>query len=103
MKGKKRTPIAPERLAELRTMPYADYLKTPEWCRRRAVQLMLADHRCMLCNSPADLEVHHRSYANLGAEKRYDLIVLCGGENGCHRLFHRHRRLARPVEGQVRV
>jgi 5-methylcytosine-specific restriction endonuclease McrA len=83
-------PISPQRLAELRALPYSDYLKTPEWNRRRQVALKIAEHRCQLCNSEDSLTVHHRSYRNLGAEKYTDLIVLCWP---CHQLFHERRRL----------
>ena len=84
--------ITPERLAELRAMPYSEYIKSPEWNRRRQVALKIAEYRCQLCNSPDELTVHHRSYEHLGAEKYTDLIVLCWP---CHKLFHEHRRLVR--------
>ncbi len=87
--------ISEARLAELRAMPYAEYIKSPEWNRRRQVALKIAEHRCQLCNSPDELTVHHRSYEHLGAEKYADLIVLCWP---CHKLFHEHRRLV-PIGG----
>lgn len=36
------TAITPERAAELRAMPYADYLKTPEWDARRLGKILAA-------------------------------------------------------------
>jgi hypothetical protein len=87
----KRQPVTLERLAELRAMPYTDYLRTQEWLRRRAVKLEVAEHRCQLCNSGEGLQVHHRTYERLGCEKMSDLLVLC---RPCHTLFHEHRRLA---------
>ncbi len=89
---RKKTPITPERLAELRTMKYSDYLRTPEWYRRRAVALKIAEHRCQLCYSQEGLTIHHRTYERLGAERMTDLLVLC---RECHTLFHQHRRLVR--------
>jgi 5-methylcytosine-specific restriction endonuclease McrA len=77
----KRQKITPERLAELRAMPYQDYLKTQEWLRRRAAKLEIAEHRCQLCNGIQDLQVHHRTYERLGGEKMSDLLVLC---SECH-------------------
>jgi hypothetical protein len=74
------------RLAELRAMPYADYLRTPEWQRTRAAALMRAQHRCVLdARHTARLEVHHSSYDRLGAELASDLAVLC---HSCHWLHH---------------
>jgi 5-methylcytosine-specific restriction endonuclease McrA len=89
---RKKTPITPERLAQLKSMPYHDYLKTPEWYRRRAVTLKIAEFKCMLCFSPDELTVHHRTYERLGQERMTDLLVLC---RECHELFHRNRRLVR--------
>jgi len=87
-----RRQITPERVAELRAMPYADYLKTPEWHQRRAVALKVFAYRCQLCNSSESLQVHHRAYDRLGQEHWIDLVVLC---DACHTLFHTHRRLCR--------
>jgi restriction endonuclease Mrr len=86
------TPVADElpaqRLAELQTMPYDEYLRTPEWKQTRAVALVHADHRCALDpEHPGQLEVHHRYYERRGAELPNDLIVLC---HACHQLHHKH-------------
>ncbi len=56
----KREKTSPERIAELRAMPYSDYLRTQEWIRRRAVKLQIAEYRCQLCNTSESLNVHHR-------------------------------------------
>ena len=84
-----------ERLAELRAMPYPQYLRTPEWRRTRAAALLRAGNACSLdVTHTEDLEVHHRTYERLGAELMTDLTVLC---HACHQLYHRengrpHRR-----------
>jgi 5-methylcytosine-specific restriction endonuclease McrA len=96
--SRRRQPITPERIAVLRAMPYRDYLKTQEWIRRRAVELKIVAYRCQVCNGGEDLQVHHRSYENLGCEKRVDLIVLC---KHCHALFHERRALVK--EGKTLV
>ncbi len=80
-------PIPGWRLAELRTMPYREYLRTPEWRRARAAALVRAGFCCAL--DPAhveNLEVHHRTYERLGAEHADDLLVLC---QDCHQLHHK--------------
>ena len=71
-------------------MTYDAYLQTPEWRSRREWALERAGHRCQVCNGDDALQVHHRSYENLGAELPGDLIVLC---DDCHGLFHRMGRL----------
>lgn len=81
------TVVDAERLARLRTMPYREYLRTPEWRRTRAGALVRAGQACSLdVTHTEDLEVHHRTYERLGAELVGDLIVLC---RPCHRLHHR--------------
>lgn len=88
----RRPEITEERRAVLASMAYQDYLKTPEWYRRRAVVLKFAGNRCQVCNSEKQpLHIHHRSYQHRGTEPISDLICLC---DECHSLFHRNRRLA---------
>jgi 5-methylcytosine-specific restriction endonuclease McrA len=64
---------------------YQFYLQSDHWKEVRRDALMRADHRCQLCNSETDLEVHHRTYARLGWEDEGDLIALC---RDCHRRHH---------------
>src|SRR5918994_4687352 len=67
-----------QRLLELRTMPYEEYLRTFEWRGRRERKLEAADYRCQFCNRyRKSLDVHHRTYDNLGQELDSDLIVVC--------------------------
>jgi 5-methylcytosine-specific restriction endonuclease McrA len=80
-----------ERSRELRTMPYRDYLQTPEWQTTRSNALRRARFRCQACAEGGNLHVHHRTYVRRGAEYASDLIVLCAD---CHRVFHERRSLA---------
>jgi 5-methylcytosine-specific restriction endonuclease McrA len=73
------------RLDQLRTMPYQDYLQTPEWQEKRGYALELALHRCQMCNSEKSLQVHHRTYERRGHEDLEDLTVLC---KPCHEKHH---------------
>lgn len=73
------------RAEELQTMPYREYLKTPEWLETRISKLKSASFRCQLCNVGGQLDVHHRTYERRGAEWSSDLIVLC---RNCHGKFH---------------
>lgn len=78
--------VVPDRLDELRVMPYDEYLRTPEWRQTRATALVRSDHQCAMDPRHAGpLDVHHRSYERLGAELPSDLIVLC---RSCHQLHH---------------
>lgn len=69
---------------ELRSVPYTDYLQSPEWRAKREKALRFAGYRCQLCNSPKNLQVHHRTYERLGNERLSDLTVLCAD---CHDTF----------------
>jgi 5-methylcytosine-specific restriction endonuclease McrA len=77
---------APDRLVELNTMAYREYLRTPEWRQVRAAALLRAGNACALDTTHTeDLEVHHRTYERRGAELPTDVIVLC---RECHRVHH---------------
>jgi hypothetical protein len=74
------------RSLELATMPYADYLKTPEWDERRKTAYSRAQFRCQVCNQSVPLHAQHRTYERRGNEEPDDLVALC---ERCHMLFHR--------------
>lgn len=61
------------------------YLISDHWQKKRAEALAHANWACQLCNQKELLNVHHRTYENLGCENIQDLIVLCGL---CHDKFH---------------
>jgi hypothetical protein len=69
----------------LRTMPYPDYLRTPEWAERRRGALRRAGHACETCSAQGRLHVHHRTYERRGEERVDDLAVLC---EDCHLAVH---------------
>lgn len=76
---------ARQRVHELRTMPYLEYLQTPEWQERRKAALKRAGYSCQVCNRRRELHVHHRTYERRGEELARDLITLC---DDCHALYH---------------
>lgn len=91
LEWERRTKQHQSRLFELKTMPYADYLQTPEWTAIRNGKLRSAHYKCQVCNTGnPPLNVHHRHYRNRGNENPQDLIVLC---QPCHELFHENGRL----------
>jgi len=69
---------------------YVDYIQSDKWKRKRKIALKRAGYRCQMCNSPHSLQVHHRTYERFGNENMTDLTVVC---NGCHLLFHSHRKV----------
>lgn len=79
-----------QRKNELRTMPYREYLQTPEWKERRYQHLKSVGFLCQICNHDGRLDIHHRTYENRGDERRQDLIALC---RDCHDLFHSEGKL----------
>lgn len=90
-----------KRLAKLRAMPYHLYLRTPEWRRARAAALLRSGYACSLdVNHTERLEVHHRTYENLGAERPVDLLVLC---HACHELHHKAYGLPRREGSEPRA
>lgn len=84
------------REVELASMPYGDFLLTPEWRSMRLRAIRSADFACQVCNGSGALDVHHRTYERRGRELPGDLVVLCWE---CHRLFHKGGRLRDPGAG----
>lgn len=69
----------------LRSMPYDEFLKSPEWRETRRLALQRVGHRCQKCGATKRLQVHHLTYLRRGAEDLDDLEVLC---RGCHEAEH---------------
>lgn len=72
-------------LEEKQGKKYAEYLQTPHWRRTRNRALMRAGYACEDCGKRAGLQVHHLTYARIGAELPADLCVLC---DDCHSDAH---------------
>ena len=65
---------------------YDKYLRSSEWQEKRQERLALDNHKCAFCKSTENLNVHHRTYENLGNEDvRHDLVTLC---KKCHKEVH---------------
>ena len=77
---------------------YTEYLKTERWQQKRQQAIEFWGERCMVGDSPEALNVHHRTYRNLGNEHILDLVVLC---SDCHALFH--GKLKRDAEHSISV
>lgn len=81
------------RAVGLRALPYDEYLKTDHWQQVRQEAHKRDGGRCRVCNSPENLNVHHRTYERLGEELPDDVTTLC---QPCHEMFHANLKLARP-------
>lgn len=67
---------------------YVRYLSSAAWARKRAEILVRAAGTCEACGvavPEGEAEVHHVTYARVGAERPEDLVALCPG---CHRRAH---------------
>lgn len=75
------------------------YLRSEHWRETRAAALERAEHRCQVCNSAKQLDVHHRTYERLGEERPADLTVLC---RTCHDRHHRNYNVVTLAPGKRR-
>lgn len=66
------------------------HMDSPYWKQLKLDRLALSDNKCELCKSTYFLQLHHTSYIRLGCEKLSDVVILCGGPDGCHQLQHDH-------------
>jgi len=68
-------------------MSYNDYLTTDYWKAVAGAVKARAGWKCQVCNSPLDLNAHHRTYEHQGNELNHleDLVCLC---RRCHATFH---------------
>ena len=90
-RGWKFPDVSPGRRRALIAMAQDDYqqfLDTDEWQRWAWIMKDHFKYKCQACNSPNQLEVHHRTYGSVGRECPGDLTVLC---RECHQLIHDHR------------
>lgn len=71
-------------------MNYHEYLQSDDWKHKRD-RRVAADGECQICGRPFDLEVHHKTYANVPYENAEDLITLC---RSCHAKVEKQKRYA---------
>ena len=80
---------------------YQDYLKSEYWQTVTKAVKARAGWKCQICNSPHDLNAHHRTYDNRGNELNHldDLTCLC---RRCHAIFHGKTQDAESHEIRIR-
>ncbi len=65
---------------------YTAYLGSLTWKEKRAKRLEFDDHKCQGCTLMGFLDVHHKTYKNIGDENvAEDLVSLC---RNCHKATH---------------
>lgn len=77
---------------KLKSCGYKDYLNSDYWGKLRKHVKERDCHKCRICNSQKNLNVHHRNYDKRGEfyYEAYELITLCGE---CHEVFHKNRKI----------
>lgn len=69
---------------------YNKYMSSGYWKDIKEQILERDKHKCRLCNSKKNLQVHHRTYDNLYHEDLEELITLC---KKCHYIVHKRNPL----------
>lgn len=64
---------------------FYQYIKTQAWEEMRQKVFRRDGFQCVVCKEAKNLNVHHITYDNLGAEKESDLVTLC---RDCHEKVH---------------
>jgi len=65
---------------------YSSYLKSKHWKNFRKRMVKVKGYKCWLCGSTHMLQLHHKTYIGLGAEKPNHVIWLCQKD---HSLVHK--------------
>jgi hypothetical protein len=88
-------------MLEAEKTTYYKHLQSNEWRKKAQERLKKDNHQCQTCLDKEQLEVHHKTYKNLGKEKQEDLITLC---KQCHEaiteVIRRKRYNNKPLETQ---
>ncbi len=78
---KKRKQITREKSLDKFLQEHNEYLRTPEWQKRRKLVLERDKHVCQSCLEKPATEVHHKSYRYWKNEPLFELISVC---RECH-------------------
>lgn len=79
---------------------YAKYINSIRWAKKRIQALEHYGYKCDICKTDQKLQVHHKSYRNVGKEQMADLRVLC---KDCHSIEHENKyRSSDPLSVEFR-
>lgn len=66
---------------------YQRYLKSKSWEQKKEEHFCNPDNSyCQACYTFKRIQIHHKTYQNVGYEKPEDMVSLCGR---CHRDCHK--------------
>lgn len=68
------------------SLVYKKYMCSDEWRSKCEEVFSIRGRRCEACGSQKSIEVHHKTYGNLGYEPLDDLSVVC---KNCHKKIHK--------------
>lgn len=72
------------------TNDYINYIRSPAWNAKRKQRLEIDNHKCQMCGTSEELQIHHITYDRLGNEDIHkDIVTLC---KSCHRDIHKAYR-----------
>lgn len=93
-----------EHLTDLGFASYASYLRSDHWkdFKERYRQAGLS-RKCAVC-SGSPVQLHHHTYARLGAEKLTDVTPLCGPHHeAVHAWLHQRKKFVRDTPQAVKA
>ena len=67
---------------------YQQYLYSKHWTNFKYGYYLVNEKKCSFCNSTENIQLHHKTYKNIGNEKHSDVIPLC---RKCH--IKEHKRI----------
>lgn len=77
---------SPNRSRRIKKYKYAEYIESWVWTERRNKYYRSHPHRCSVCGSSKELNLHHMIYTAFdGTEPDSNLTPLCGNH---HKMFH---------------
>jgi len=93
--------LPPDWYLNIETKPpnYREYIQSAEWKERARVTKIRSGMKCERCGKAGNfhtLQAHHKSYKNLGHERRADLMCLCAD---CHKYVSAARSTAQAPGG----
>lgn len=77
---------------------YQQYLLSDTWKSKRVRVLQRDDYSCRACANAKAVEVHHKSYLNIGDEPLFELISVC---KACHLQLHQSSPFLRQHESEL--
>ena len=66
-------------------MTYKEYINSPKWDEVKRCYYRTHPKKCFICGTENNIDLHHKTYTNLGHEREKDLIPLCREH---HKMIH---------------